>query len=119
MSCSAGIVIMKMSSNHPVPFFIYSWRYCSVVIGILHMCLMFFIIYLPSDYVGSSTVVIAVSLLDDSMHPCPPSSCTASVSVSVLYIFILMCLGGFILISLLLMFMDFLLFGVMDLVLVS
>ena len=36
-----GNVFMKMSSNHPVPFLIGSWQYWSVVIVVLHMCLVF------------------------------------------------------------------------------
>ena len=47
LSCSIDTVFMKMSSNHPVPFLICSQRNCSVVIGVLHMYLVFCVINLP------------------------------------------------------------------------
>ena len=68
LSCSTSLVFLKMSSNHSVPFFICSWRYCSVVNGVLHMSYVLHYQsahFLHSDYVWPPIVVTVLNLFDD------------------------------------------------------
>ena len=47
LPCSIGTTCIKISSNHPVAFFICDHRYYSMVIGMLCLCFMFCVISLP------------------------------------------------------------------------
>ena len=47
LSCSDSTVCVKFPLIIHIPFFISSWMYCSVVNGVMHICLVFHIISHP------------------------------------------------------------------------